>query len=225
MKRRILMILLFSGFYVFFLQLKAQRIVFDAGHFAAVNENAVIRNAAELSHSEYQDRVVKSLEKINLNSLSVVAAQSLIQESLSHVNAALKQGLMVRNMAGICGDIRDYGVKMSELAKSEPYLLLFSEQIFRDMYSRSLALVSEVSEFVLKENAGLLMDYNSRDELLKRINTQLHILAGLCYGAWKAMYYAKVKGIYQSLNPFASYLNQDKALVSQVIRNAKYLKP
>ncbi|WP_316826080.1 MULTISPECIES: hypothetical protein [Pedobacter] len=202
----------------------AQRVVFDSRHFGIVNENFAVRGAAEMTHNEFLDRINASLEQINLNCATVVAAQSIIYEGLSNVNSALRGGLMVKNMALICGDILNYSTQMAELAKSEPYLLLFAEDMYREMNSRALSLFSEVSGFVLKSGNDILMDHAARDALLRKINTELHILSGLTYGAWKAMYYAKIKGMFSSLNPFASFINQDRSMVEDIIRNTKYLK-
>jgi hypothetical protein len=70
----------------------------------------------------------------------------------------------------------------------------------------------------------VLADYNARDQLLHKVVTQLQILDGLAYGAWKAMFWAKERGIIASLNPFRDYINKDIFFVSQIIQNAKYLK-
>jgi len=51
----------------------------------------------------------------------------------------------------------------------------------------------------------------------------LQILDGLAYGTWKAMYWAKERGVIASLNPFANFISQDTRIVDQIIQNAKYL--
>jgi len=202
----------------------AQRAVFDSRHFGIVNENFAVRSAAEMTHNEFLDRINTSLKQINLNCATVVAAQAMIYEGLSNVNSALTGGLMVKSMAAVCGDILNYSSRMTELAKSQPYLLLFAEEMYREMNARAMRLFGEVSGFVLKSSNDILMDHAARDALLRKINTELHILSGLTYGAWKAMYYAKIKGVFSSLNPFASFINQDRSVVGDIIRNAKYLK-
>jgi hypothetical protein len=70
----------------------------------------------------------------------------------------------------------------------------------------------------------VLADYNARDQLLHKVITQLQILDGLAYGAWKAMYWAKERDVIASLNPFQGFINRDKMFVAQIIQNAKYLK-
>ncbi|RZJ23698.1 MAG: hypothetical protein EON51_02130 [Acinetobacter sp.] len=203
----------------------AQRVVFDKGHFSIVNENGTVRNAAEISHHQYLGRINNNLQDINVNVGAVVAAQTLIYQGLSNVNSAIKNALAAKNMAFVISDIMDYSSKMVEMGRAEPYLLLFAEDMGRQMKVRSFNLVNEVSGFVLKEGQNVLMDYNARDQLLRKITTELQIIAGLTYGAWKAMYWAKKRGIVKSLNPWASYINNDKVIVNDIIRNAKYLNP
>lgn len=204
--------------------LSAQRIVIDTRHLATVSENAVARNVAEVSHNELLNKINKSLDNINTNSSSIVIAQSMIYSSLSNVNSALKNGLVLRDMYSVCGEIIGYGREMSKLAVDEPYLVLFSEQIIKDVGTRSAKMMTEVSDFVLKEEQNILMDYNSRDDLLASIRSDLQIIRGLAYGAWKAMYWAKVRGVMSMLNPFQGYINRDRQIVADIISKAKYLK-
>ena len=91
------------------------------------------------------------------------------------------------------------------------------------MKIKALGLVSDVSGYILKSGDNVLADYNSRDQLLRRVTQRLQILDGLAYGAWSAMYWAKERGLVASLDPFQSFINKDKFFVQQIIQNAKYL--
>lgn len=204
--------------------LLAQRVVFDARHLTIVNENALVRNAAEISHNELLGKINKSLDNININTSSIVMAQSMIYSSLSNVNSALKNGLALRDMYAICEEIIGYGREMGKLGVNEPYLLLFSEEIIRDITKRSAKMMTEISGFVLKEGQDILMDYNSRDELIAGIRVDLQIIRGLAYGAWKAMYWAKVRGVISMLNPFQGFINRDLQIVSEILTKTGYLK-
>jgi hypothetical protein len=148
----------------------------------------------------------------------------MIYQALSNVNSALKNGLEVKNMAVIIADMTGYINQALAMARADPYLLVFANNISGEMKTRALALVSDVSGYVLKEGKNVLADYNSRDELLRKVTKQLQILDGLAYGAWKAMYWAKERGVIASLNPFAGYISRDKVFVVQIIQNAKYLR-
>lgn len=202
----------------------AQRIVIDQRHFQTVSENAIARQAAEITHNQYLDKINHNLNNINVNISSVVLAQTIIYNGLSNVNSALKNGRAVLDMGYITVDILNYSSQMLEIASSEPYLLLFAEDMGREMKNRSLRLVTDVSGYILKEGSNVLADYNSRDQLLRKVTQELQLLSALVYGAWKAMFWAKQRGVIRSVIPFADYINSDRQHVEEIIRNTKYLK-
>ncbi|MDO7743958.1 MAG: hypothetical protein MUP99_09300, partial [Pedobacter sp.] len=105
-----------------------------------------------------------------------------------------------------------------------PVLLLFAEGGAREFKSRSITLAAEVSSFVLSGGVNNLMDAGERARLLGRIVTELTILRGVAYGMHRSMYWAKQRGILNSLNPYSGFINIDKRIADDIIRNAKYLK-
>ena len=201
-----------------------QEYVIDYNYLASVEANQAVRMSAEQTHNQYLGKINNNLDDINLNVGSVVTAQTIIYNGLANVNSALKDGLAVKNMAVITADMISYLEQCLELAKAQPYLLLFATGIEHEMQVRALGLVSDVSGYVLKEGDNVLADYNSRDQLLKKVTQQLHILDALAYGAWRAMFWAKERGILASVNPWQNFINQDKNFVQQIISNAKYLQ-
>ena len=202
----------------------AQQYVFDPQRFTAVMSNEATRSGAESTHNNYLGKINSNVEDINANMSAVVLAQNIIYNGLAQVNSALKDGLAVKNMAVISADILSYLQQALNLAKSDPALLLVTTKIDAECRIRVLALLSDVSGYVLKSGSNILADYNARDELLKKVNTQLQIIDGLAYGAWRAMYWAQQQGIIKALNPFQDYINRDVTYVNQIIFNAKYLK-
>jgi hypothetical protein len=203
--------------------LLAQQYVVDYQHVVTVTENGAVRSGAESTHEQYLGKINTNVNDLNTNVGSVVLAQTMIYEGLANVNSALKDGLGVKNMAVIIADMTGYINQALDMAKSDPYLLVVANNLASEMRTRSLALVSDVSGYVLKDGGNVLADYNSRDQLLRKVTQQLQILDGLAYGAWKSMYWAKQRGLLATLTPFPDYINRDKIFVSQIIQNAKYL--
>ena len=201
----------------------AQRIVFDPRHFATVIENGSVQSSAEVSHSQYLQKIGGNLQTINTNVGSVMLAQTMIYNGLANVNSALKDGMTVKDLAAIIADIINYTDQSIQLARAEPYLLLFAESYASEIKGKSTRLVTDVSGYVLREGDNVLADYNSRDQLLNHIRRELQIIDGMAYGAWKAMFWARERGMVASLDPFTSFINQDKTFVDDIIRNAKYL--
>jgi len=206
------------------LQAKAQEVVFDPQHFTAVIENGLMRSSAESTHNQYLGKINGNLNTMNTNVSSVVLAQTIIYNGLANVNSALKDGIAVKNLGVIVDDMVSNLNQCLEMAKSEPYLLLFAQNIEQQMQARAVALVSDVSGYVLKEGDNVLADYNSRDQLLRKVTQQLQIIDALSYGAYRAMFWAKERGLIASINPYQAWINKDFNLANQITANAKYLK-
>jgi len=201
-----------------------QEYVFDPSYFESVTYNGVARSGAEETHNNYLGKINNNLNTININVGSVVTAQTIIYNALANVNSALKDGIAVKNMTVTVTDMISYLNQCLTLAKSQPYLLLFAQNIEQQLQARAVALVSNVSGFVLKSGNNVLADYNARDQLLRKVTEQLEIMDSLAYGAWRAMFWAQQRGLIASINPYQSFINKDKSFVSQIIANAKYLK-
>jgi hypothetical protein len=92
----------------------------------------------------------------------------MIYNGLSQVNSALKDGIAAKNMAVISADILHYLDQALILARNDPALLLVTRNIQSECHSRAIALVNDVSGFVLRSGSNMLADYNARDELLKK---------------------------------------------------------
>lgn len=204
--------------------LRAQSVVFDPGHFAIVNENGAVRLAAENTHNIYLNTIRSRLDDINVNVSSVVLVQTLIHNSLTQVNQALKSGIAAAQIFQISSEIVQESNAMIAIASSEPYLLLFAEDVARQMKSRGINLVSEVSAFVLKEGSKVLMDYEKRDALLRKIILELKVMRALCYSMGRSMYWAKVNGVLKTANPYRNFVNQDTRMADDIIRSYQLLK-
>jgi len=218
MKKSLICLLLYSG------MAQAQRVVIDTKHLSTVTQNAAVRSSAEVTHDQYLGKINSNLDDLNTNVGSVIVAQTIIYRALANVNSALKNGLAVKNMAVIIADMTSNIQQALKLAKFDPALLLVANDITAQMRTRATMLVNDVSGFILKEGDNVLADYGARDELLRKVTQHLQILDGLAYGAWRAMYWAKERGVINALFPFVDFINRDKVFVAQIIQNAKYLR-
>ena len=111
-----------------------------------------------------------------------------------------------------------------DIAGSNPILLLFAEQGAGEFKTRATNLAAEVASFVTVGGRQNLMDSGERAKLLNRIVTELTILRGVAYGMYRSMYWAKQRGLLNSLNPYTGFINIDKRIADDIVSNAKYLK-
>ncbi|WP_254526844.1 MULTISPECIES: hypothetical protein [unclassified Sphingobacterium] len=148
----------------------------------------------------------------------------MIHRSLTEVDRALKSGRSALHIARLVQDIATHSTKMLETAKGEPWLLLFAEDVARQLKDRGINLAAEVSDFVLQEGKNVLMDYEKRDHLMRKIILELKVIRALVFSMERSMYWAKINGVLKTANPYRNFINMDKRKADEIIRNYYLIK-
>jgi len=216
-KLLILMPLLFGG------SLFAQEIVVDPTTSAAILVNSGVINSQLNTTNNNLSAIQKGQLAITGQLVIVNKLQNDIYKGLSQVASVVSNLTSIKEIASCGTDIvNDVGQAVT-IAKSDPVLLLFAEQGAREFETRAVTLSADVSAFVLKGGSNL-MDAGERGKLLNHIEQEMEILRGIAYGMGRAMYWARMRGIWASLNPWEEWKNMDVQIANDVINNAKYLK-
>ncbi|RFZ91083.1 hypothetical protein D0C36_19260 [Mucilaginibacter conchicola] len=201
-----------------------QELVFDPAVTGAIAVNSGIINGQLNTTNERLSLIQKEQLAVSGQLLVINDLQNRIYTGLSEVAGVISSLNTIREIADCGSDIaKDVGSAM-QIARSNPALLLFAEQGARDFQARAAMLATDVSAFVLKGGSKNLMDSGERGKLLNHIAEQLRILRGIAYGMNRAMYWAKLNGLFRSLNPWSEWQNNDARIANEVITNAKYLK-
>lgn len=190
-------------------QLKAEMV--NQAALTAADRNTIKRLETIREYKE------KALENLTI----VQTVQARVYSGLTQINSALKNGRMVKDCYAILEDIVKYQKQVTEYAKDDPVLLLFAEKSEADFKKKSIDLIFYISDFVTKHDKDVLMDTGKRDELVAHIQRELRILRALSYSAKNQMYYASFGSKLEKLNPWQSYVNQDKRLVKEILANTK----
>lgn len=203
----------------------AQEIVFDPAVSGAIAVSASTINGQLNTTNTKLDLIQKGQMAVSSQLVVVNNLQNKIYQGLSQVASIISNLTTIKEIAECGVDIVTDVQSSVKLAQSNPVLLLFAEQGARDFQTRATALAADVSAFVLKGGTNNLMDSGERGKLLNHIATEMRVLRGIAYGMNRAMYWAKIEGIFRSLNPWAEWQNQDVRIANDVLTNAKYLKP
>jgi len=201
----------------------AQELVVDPAVAAAIAVNAGVINGQLNTTNNKLDLIQKGQLAVSSQLVIVNNLQNKIYQGLSQVASVINNLATIKDIADCGSDIINDVEASVNLAKSDPVLLLFAEQGARDFETRSVKLAADVSAFVLK-GGNNLMDSGERGKLLNHIANEMRILRGIAYGMNRSMYWAKINGIFRSLNPWAEWQNQDVKIANDVLTNAKYLK-
>ena len=220
MKKIILIVLLFCPFPSF-----CQELVIDPATSATIAINAAVI-------SNQMNKTNNNLSLISKGQLAVTSQlvivndlQNKIYKGLSQVASVINNLETIKEIADCGTDIISDVAQAMTYAKSDPVLLLFAQQGARDFETRAVTIATDVSAFVLRGGGSNLMDSGERGKLLNHIAAEMRILRGVSYGMQRAMYWARINGIFRSLNPLAAWQNQDVRIANEIINNAKYLKP
>jgi hypothetical protein len=138
------------------LNTNAQTIIYDQNHFMIVNENAAMRNVSEIGYHQSLEGIRQNTDDIGVNISSLALVQTLLHQSLTEVNEALKDAIQVMQLGRTIQGIFSLSEEAFELASADPVLLLFAEEYIRQAKERSVALVADVSGFVLGGRCGCI---------------------------------------------------------------------
>ncbi|MFD0764505.1 hypothetical protein ACFQZI_06550 [Mucilaginibacter lutimaris] len=202
----------------------AQELVIDPVVTGAIAVNAGIINGQLNTTNDRLNLIQKGQLAVSGQLVIVNSLQNKIYNGLSQVAAVISSLNTIREIADCGSDIVTDVQGAVQIARTNPVLLLFAEQGARDFQTRSYMLAADVSAFVLKGGTNNLMDSGERGKLLNHIAGEMRILRGIAYGMNRAMYWARMNGIFRSLNPWAEWQNNDVRIANDVLINAKYLK-
>src|SRR5690606_35213387 len=132
--------------------------------------------------------------------------------------------LTIKDIANISLDFVHDVEEAMNIARGNSVLMLIAEEGAREYKTRTTNLSAEDNAIVLKGGKHNLMNAGERAKLLNRIRTELTILRGVAFGMHRSMYWAKQRGILNSLNPYAGFINIDKQIADDIIRNSRLLK-
>lgn len=206
-----------------FYNVNAQTLTIDPAVSAAIVINAGVIDGQLNTTNNKLDLIQKGQLAVTGQLVIVNDLQNKIYQGLSQVASVINNLTTIKEIAECGADIVNDVEASVTLAKTDPVLLLFAEQGARDFETRAATLAADVSAFVLK-GGNNLMDSGERGKMLNHIADEMRILRGIAYGMDRAMYWAKINGIFRSLNPWAEWQNQDVRIANDVLTNAKYLK-
>jgi hypothetical protein len=203
--------------------LHAQELVVDPVTSGAMLANSTVINN-QLNTTNNKLTAIQTAQLAVTGQLTIVNnLQNNIYKGLSQVASVINNLYSVKEIAETGSDIVTDVEKAVQTARGNPVLLLFAQQGAQDFEKRAVALATDVSAFVLKGGSDNLMDSSERGKLLNHIVTEMHVLRGLAYGMQRAMYWAQLRGIWASLNPWSTWQSEDIRIANSVVSEARYL--
>ncbi|RZM29894.1 MAG: hypothetical protein EOO88_03075 [Pedobacter sp.] len=108
-----------------------------------------------------------------------------------------------------------------QLANDNPILIALAFQTVKDLADRARMLANYIAGLALSIGDINQMKASDRKILFSHALTELRLIEGASKGLAVVMLQASYK---RSIDPFADFVNQDRQLVDDIIRNAAILK-
>lgn len=115
-------------------------------------------------------------------------------------------------------------MRLYELAESKPALLPMVLQSEVDLLERSRDLIYYLAGLTASLGAVNQMKASDRRILFDYVISEIAALRNLSAGMVRTLEYGSLSSMVQSANPFSAYINMDRAIVKEILENAKYLK-
>lgn len=201
-----------------------QTVVTNYTHTQLVLQNYARRTLSESIQQSQTEKINSNLDNINKNLASVNLVKNQIYNSLVNVNEALKDGKTVLYMGQVISDIGKESSALLKVVKNHPQFAPFAERQAKEVVGQAIGILDDINTYIIGSNKELLMDYNARDEVLATLSYRLRLLRGALYSTRRSITWAVRAGLWKSLNPFQSWINQDKVIIDDIMRKQKALK-
>ncbi|MGV8135047.1 MAG: hypothetical protein AB2L20_07525 [Mangrovibacterium sp.] len=186
-----------------------------------VNHNT--RMAAEKILTRQTDSIRSNTNRMQSSLLQLVALRTMVYNSLTEVNELLKDGRVMTNMTTLVSDILQETTLIIQMAAEDPELMIFATRSVNSIKTQALELYDEVSGFTNKGGTEAMMNNGTRDELLRKMTQRLQLLRGSLFAMHSSLYWKKMAGVWNSLNPFSTWVNRDKQIIGRILLEARML--
>jgi hypothetical protein len=114
--------------------------------------------------------------------------------------------------------------RLYELTGKNPYLLPLVLQSEIDLLERSRDLVYYLAGLTASLGTVNQMKASDRRILFDHVLTELSVVRNLAAALVRSLEYGSLSAIIKNANPFSQYIDIDRAIIKDILENAKYLK-
>lgn len=149
--------------------------------------------------------------------------QDKIHKGLTQVAGSLNNAMTVKEIYNNTQDMYQNIAKAAQLAASNPVLAAFAVKSGNEFKRRAVLCGTEVTR-ILTGGDFNMMDAGERQTLLNMVSDEVRVLNACAYMVYFNMYWVKQQGIWNSINPFTKWKNQDLAIINDIRLKLEVLK-
>ncbi|MBD1424041.1 hypothetical protein [Sphingobacterium arenae] len=115
--------------------------------------------------------------------------------------------------------------RIVDIVSAHPEFLPLAIDAERDMAGKAIQLARYLTGLFISIGDLNQMKASDRRILYGHVLQELRLIAGASRGLANTMYYSTRKKMLESLNPFADFINEDKRIVDNILRQLEEFKP
>lgn len=146
--------------------------------------------------------------------------QNKLLKGLKEVSGTLQNGIQVKEIYSELNKCYKYSSEVVQLASRHPQYAIFGTKATQKTYEQSLKIVTDVSE-ILASGELNLATAGDRYKILHNISGNVKSLKLWLLAIKLRLEKANRLGFWNSINPFAGYINTDKAIVENIMNRYK----
>lgn len=146
--------------------------------------------------------------------------QNKLLKGLKEVSGTLQNGIQVKEIYSELNKCYKYSSEVVQLASQHPQYAVFGTKASQKTYEQSLKIVTDVSE-ILASGELNLATAGDRYKILHNISGNVKNLKLWLLAIKLRLEKANRLGFWNSINPFAGYINTDKAIVENIMNRYK----
>ena len=146
--------------------------------------------------------------------------QNKVLKGLKEVSGTLQNGIQVQQIYSELNKCYTYSSQVIQLASQHPQYTIFGTKASQSTYEQSLKIATDVSD-ILASGELNLATAGDRYKILHNISENVKNLKLWLLAIKLRLEKANRLGFWNSINPFASYINTDKAIVENIMSRYK----
>lgn len=146
--------------------------------------------------------------------------QNKLLKGLKEVSGTLQNGIQIKEIYSELNKCYKYSSEVVQLASRHPQYAVFGTKASQKTYEQSLKIVTDVSD-ILASGELNLATAGDRYKILHNISGNVKSLKLWLLAIKLRLEKANRLGFWNSINPFAGYINTDKAIVENIMNRYK----
>ncbi|MFD2742435.1 MULTISPECIES: hypothetical protein [Sphingobacterium] len=170
--------------------------------------------------------ITSANEEVNREETAKLKTRYRELHSRFQVLGTALQGLsMGLESAPIVTEIINQQKRIIGIVFTYPEFMLLAIDAERDMAEKAVQLTRYLTGLFISISDLNQMKASDRRILYGHVLQELRAIAGASRGLAITMYYSTRKKLLNSLNPFSAYINEDKRIVDNILRQLEEFKP